>query len=219
MPAYKKILEFYEAALGILNSHGTKLILNTILDNDRLPKIIEDFLDSSQLLHQVVGKANYEISADIQEMCYDRESKCIGRYRCWGGRGLCLLVSIWLGRDKMSQQTSLHASLKVPHAHRTCEFLLKTETFIEWYYTAEPAQLSIIGDMGCGKSVAMAFIQDCLRQRKDHLPQPKICGYHCRDGETGKDVRIFSALLLALLDQLPGLKKQFVLEYKQAQLD
>lgn len=72
--------------------------------------------------------------------------------------------------------------------------------------------------MGFGKSVAMGFLVDELSRRNKHqLPQPKICYYYCRDGETGQAVQIFSGLILSLLDQLPGLKKTFFGWYKEAQ--
>ncbi len=72
--------------------------------------------------------------------------------------------------------------------------------------------------MGSGKSVAMAFLVDELSRRNEHqLPRPKICYYYCRDDETGQAVHIFSALILALLEQLSGLKKTFYDWYKENQ--
>jgi ankyrin repeat protein len=119
----------------------------------------------------------------------------------------------------MSQQASLYTDLAVLRPDETCGFLLTNESFIKWYHATEPQQLVIIGEMGCGKSVAMAFLQQHLKKRNDQLPSPKICGYYCRDDGTRKDVQIFAVLILSLLDQLPGLKKQFIADYRQAQLD
>lgn len=76
---------------------------------------------------------------------------------------------------------------------------------------------SVISDMGCGKSVVMAFLVDELNWRNGfQLPHPKTCYYYCRDGETGNAISILSALILSLLDQLWGLKKPFSKWYKQA---
>ena len=76
----------------------------------------------------------------------------------------------------------------------------------------------ILGDMGCGKTVAMAFLVDELSRRNGYqLPQPKICYYYCQDDETGHAIHILSALTLALLEQLSGLKKTFYEWYKQNQ--
>lgn len=120
----------------------------------------------------------------------------------------------------MSQQTLLRADLEVFRADETCGFLLTTESFNKWYYATDSQQLAVLGDMGCGKSVAMAFLQDHLKQMNDYqLPRPKICDFYCRDDGTRKDIQMFSVLIMSLLSQLPGLKKQFVADYRQAQLD
>lgn len=118
----------------------------------------------------------------------------------------------------MSQQSHYHASLQEVCANEACEFLLQDEKFTDWYRARESRQLAILGDMGYGKTVCMAFLVDTLRRRSVHqLPQPKLCYYYCRDDESGQASRILSALILALLEQLSGLKKTFVEWYKQAQ--
>jgi hypothetical protein len=72
--------------------------------------------------------------------------------------------------------------------------------------------------MGHGKTVTMAFIVDQLYQRKDdQLPNPKICYYYCRNNETGNALAVLSALILSLLQQLPGLKRQFCDWYNEEQ--
>jgi hypothetical protein len=72
--------------------------------------------------------------------------------------------------------------------------------------------------MGCGKTVAMAYLVDELSRRNVHqLPQPKVCYYYCRNDETGQAIHIFPSLILSLLEQLPGLKKSFFEWYKEAQ--
>ncbi|KAH6622147.1 hypothetical protein C7974DRAFT_464511 [Boeremia exigua] len=72
--------------------------------------------------------------------------------------------------------------------------------------------------MGYGKTVAMTFIVDELNQRNScQIPRPKVCYYYCRDDETGQAVSILSGLILALLEQLSGLKKMFYEWYKRNQ--
>lgn len=118
----------------------------------------------------------------------------------------------------MSQQSQYHNSLQEVRADEACESLLRNTNFVNWYRAPDSRQLVILGDMGCGKSVSMAFLIDTLRQRNErYLPQPKLCYYYCRDDETGQAIGIFSALILALLEQLSGLKKSFFDWYKQAQ--
>lgn len=103
-------------------------------------------------------------------------------------------------------------------ADGACDFLLNDAVFASWYHAADTKLLVLLGDVGHGKTVVMSFLADELcRLRKRQLPQPKICHYYCRDGETGKAIYIFSALILSLLHQLPGLNKLFFKWYKQAQ--
>lgn len=117
----------------------------------------------------------------------------------------------------MSQQSKHHTDLQNLRADQACEFLLADAKFISWYRASDSQQLVILGDMGCGKSVAMAFLVDELRRRNEHqLPQPKLCYHYCRDDETGQATYIFSALILSLLEQLSGLKRTFFEWYKQA---
>ncbi len=117
----------------------------------------------------------------------------------------------------MNQQSKYHTDLQNPRADQACEFLLTDAKFINWYHSSDSQQLVILGDMGCGKSVAMAFLVDGLRRRNEsQLPQPKICYHYCRDDETGQATYMFSALILSLLEQFSGLKKTFFEWYKQA---
>ena len=118
----------------------------------------------------------------------------------------------------MIRQSQYHSYLQDLRADKACDFLLTDANFINWYGASDSQQLVILGDMGCGKSVAMAFLVDELSRRNEHqLPQPKICYYYCQDDETGHAIHILSALTLALLEQLSGLKKTFYEWYKQNQ--
>ncbi|MCJ1398882.1 hypothetical protein MMC11_002083 [Xylographa trunciseda] len=171
-----------------------------ILENDRLPNIIQDFLRHAETLQKVVQKATWEIVEDIKAMLYDRE------------------IARWLSSGKISRQSQYHAYLQDLRADQACEFLLINTNFINWYNASDSQQLVILGEMGCGKTVAMAFLVDELsRRNKYQLPQPKICYYYCQDDETGHAIQILSALTLALLEQLSGLKKTFYEWYKQNQ--
>jgi len=50
-------------------------VLKMILENDRLPNIVQDFLRHAEILRKLVQKATWEIVEDIKAMLYDRESK------------------------------------------------------------------------------------------------------------------------------------------------
>jgi hypothetical protein len=72
---YREILEFYKVAHEILTERGRKLVMKMILETDRLPNIIHDFLRHADTLRKLIEKATWEIVEDIKGMLYDRESK------------------------------------------------------------------------------------------------------------------------------------------------
>ena len=49
--------------------------MRMIMENGRLPDIVEEFLKHADNLGKIVQKATQEIVEDIREMLYDRESK------------------------------------------------------------------------------------------------------------------------------------------------
>ncbi|OJJ79437.1 uncharacterized protein ASPGLDRAFT_77654 [Aspergillus glaucus CBS 516.65] len=163
-----------------------------VWETDRLPNIVQDFLRYSDTLRKLVEKATWEIVEDIKATFYDQE------------------IARWLGDDKISRQGQYHESLQTFRADQACEFLLENTNFTNWYDGSDSQQLVILGDMGRGKTVAMTFLVDELRRRKEYqLPQPMICYYYCWDNETGNATSIIPTLIISLLQQLPGLKKPF----------
>lgn len=60
--------------------------MKMVLETDRLPNIVQDFLRHADILRKLVEKATWEIVEDIKAMLYDRESKFqliyleLGRY-------------------------------------------------------------------------------------------------------------------------------------------
>jgi hypothetical protein len=75
MSVYQKILEFYKAVHEILTRRGRKLAIKMILETDRLPNIVQDFLRHADTLRKLIKKATSEVVKDIKTMLYDRESK------------------------------------------------------------------------------------------------------------------------------------------------
>jgi hypothetical protein len=72
---YQKILEFYKVAHEILTRKGAKLVMKMVLETDRLPNVVEDFLRHADTLQKLIEKATWEIVEDIKAMLYDSESK------------------------------------------------------------------------------------------------------------------------------------------------
>ncbi|KAK0368731.1 ankyrin repeat protein [Colletotrichum limetticola] len=62
----------------------------------------------------------------------------------------------------------------------------------------------------------MSFLIDELcRLRSHQLPQPMILYHYCQNDETGHALYIFSSLILSLLEQCIGLKKEFFDWYRR----
>lgn len=58
-------------------------MMKMILENDRLPNIVKDFLKHADNLRKLVQKATWEIVQDIRAMLYDHESMFSHREICW----------------------------------------------------------------------------------------------------------------------------------------
>lgn len=191
--------------------------MRMILETDRLPGIIQDFLRQADHLRKLIEKATWEVVEDIKVMLYDIESKALSFFPSFGEAHITT-VARWLGSDKINLQSRYHVRLQDLRADKACDFLLTHPTFTNWYRSSDSQQLLLLGEMGYGKSVAMAFLVDELSRRSEHqLPRPKLCYYYCRDDKSGHADQIFSALVLSLLEQLSGLKKTFYVWYKENQ--
>ncbi|PSK43017.1 LON peptidase N-terminal domain and RING finger protein [Elsinoe australis] len=71
---YQDILMFYKEARDILAKKGAKLLAKLVLDNARIPEIIEEFLGHAAMLQKVVEKATLEVLEDMRNMLYDCQS-------------------------------------------------------------------------------------------------------------------------------------------------
>jgi len=49
--------------------------MKMVLETDRLPNVVEDFLRHADTLRKLIEKATWEIVEDIKTMLYDSESK------------------------------------------------------------------------------------------------------------------------------------------------
>lgn len=72
---YQKVLEFYKAVCDIITRNGARLVMKMILENDRLPSIVDDFLRCSDILYHVVQSATLRIIQDIHTMLLDEKSE------------------------------------------------------------------------------------------------------------------------------------------------
>lgn len=49
--------------------------MKMVLETDRLPNIVQEFLARAETLRKLIEKSTWEIVEDIKSMLYDRESK------------------------------------------------------------------------------------------------------------------------------------------------
>jgi hypothetical protein len=61
----------------MLTQRGRKLAMKMILETDRLPNIVQDFLRHADTLRKLIEKSTLEIVEDIKSMLYDRESESL----------------------------------------------------------------------------------------------------------------------------------------------
>jgi hypothetical protein len=60
--------------------------MKMVLETDRLPNIIKDFLREVDVLRRLIEKATWEIAEDIKSMLYDHESKSLVICSWWNHR-------------------------------------------------------------------------------------------------------------------------------------
>ncbi|KND93213.1 hypothetical protein TOPH_02393 [Tolypocladium ophioglossoides CBS 100239] len=108
---YQKLLEFYNAALEILSKKGAKLVIKMVLETDRLPNIVKEFLQYADSLHKLVQTATWNIAEDIKTMLIDHDTR-------------------WLGAKKVKRQGERHAYQQDIRADQACESLLSETEFI-----------------------------------------------------------------------------------------
>jgi hypothetical protein len=178
---------------------------------------VDDFLRHAELLRKLVEKATWAVVEDIKATLYDNESMSVNfESHSRPRQANPCSVGRWLDSGKMSRQSQHRGYLHDIRADEACQFLLADAQFAKWHRATTSQQLAIIGPMGTGKSVAMAFLIDELRRQSEHqLPQPKVGYHYCQSDATGQPVHILSSLILSLLEQLSGLKKSFFEWYKQ----
>ena len=64
----------------ILTQRGRKLAMKMILETDRLPNIVQEFLGHADTLRKLIEKSMWEIAQDIKSMLYNSESKLLLTY-------------------------------------------------------------------------------------------------------------------------------------------
>ena len=71
---YKNIVQFHAVAYDILTRRGMKLLIKMVMDKDRLPDIVVEFLAHASTLQKLIQKATAEIALDIKNMLCEERS-------------------------------------------------------------------------------------------------------------------------------------------------
>ena len=73
MTVYTDLLTFYCSATEILTRQATVLALLSAQLNERLPPLVENYVNDSKLLNQHIKNATDAILSDIKEMLIDEK--------------------------------------------------------------------------------------------------------------------------------------------------
>ncbi|KAI0446340.1 hypothetical protein F4803DRAFT_504452 [Xylaria telfairii] len=178
---YKDLLNFYLAALNILNSeyYLLKVVANSV--QKRIPTITNDFvghvgmldnLIQSNVLHLVQG-----LKMELTNMKVERLLGCTFR-----------------------EADDFHNAIKKPRSDQACSWISQDARFKEWHLKQASGNLLLLGDMGCGKTVTANYIIDeVMRHNNAQVPKTLTCYHYCKKDLTSNSEKILSSLILQLL--------------------
>ncbi|KAI1384417.1 uncharacterized protein F4822DRAFT_445871 [Hypoxylon trugodes] len=193
---YKDMIKFYITAIRIFESRAGVLVEQY---HQKMSPIINDFNRHARQLKFQIDTVVATLVRDIKTMVLDEK------------------VEKLLDSGKTKARSEFHSEMRRIRTDEACRWIART--FSTWYDTPTQQQMIILGDMGCGKTVTIAYVIDeLLRQRDFHIPKPLLCFHYCKDGETGKATFIYSSLILQLLSQQEGLKIEFKKWYDETKI-
>ncbi|KAI0968730.1 hypothetical protein F4678DRAFT_464345 [Xylaria arbuscula] len=188
---YKELLNFYLAALDILNSkyYLLKVVANHL--QTRLPTIVEQFVYHAEKLNDHIQTKTLELVQGLTQMMLDRK------------------VQELLGGTK--EATLFHCSISDIRSDFACSWISQEPRFKEWYSSTTSENLLLYGRMGCGKTVTANYIIDeVIRLNNTQFPKPRTCYHYCKPDSSSSSVDILSSLILQVLSQKGDLaKKEF----------
>lgn len=115
-----------------------------------------------------------------------------------------------LGSNMVEQLEKFHLQLAKKTANDTCTWATDSPIFRTWHEATGAGPLAIYGEMGCGKTITMAFLMDHVTQlNNEQIPSSIICYHYCRDDETGKSLYVYSNFLQQLMQKKNRLKVEF----------
>ncbi|KAK8018536.1 hypothetical protein PG991_007726 [Apiospora marii] len=195
---YSTMLQFYGVAYELLHMSTGRMTFKLVRDDTKLPGIISRFIVLTGILKDRIDMATIKMVEEIHTSIISNE------------------VKQWLGFDKILSRDRFHTGAEGVRNDDACEWLLQDQTFRKWYTDRGSAQLVLVGEMGCGKTVLTTFVTKKMLLRGDHqIPRSLVCYHYCRDDESGNAVYIAQSLVLQLIHQhAKPLEKQFHDWYK-----
>ncbi|KAH7035969.1 uncharacterized protein B0I36DRAFT_265433 [Microdochium trichocladiopsis] len=188
---YKDLLAFYCSATEILTRQATVLALLSEQLNERLPPLVDNYVNDSKLLGQHIKNATDALLKKIEEMLIDDK------------------VQRLLGAQRLPETRKRHNELSQSIAKEACEWALADDAFATWLagcgdatLLSEQRILAVFGDMGCGKTITMAYLVDYIGLLySSQMPRAMRCYYYIVSDETGRPLEVYLSLIQQLMDQ------------------
>ncbi|KAG5952138.1 hypothetical protein E4U53_001504 [Claviceps sorghi] len=194
---YTKLVEFYIGALKTVSKQGLARLKEELFQSEGLKSKIEEFVQECQHLKQLFEHEARMILRHMDTKLNDGD------------------ISQWLGVEKLRGQGEKHGQMVKLCAKESCDFLVSNHTFQTWYHAPgsqapESRQLVLLGTMGSGKTVTMAYaIEKMMKQNESRMSRPTLCYHYCHESQSGGPAYVFCVLIMSLLQQRPDIKQEF----------
>jgi len=221
---YTNLLEFYFAAMDVLQGGSFFVNLQKSRFKERLPQIVASFTANADQLDKAL---NMEAVNLIQKI--DDEQSDLKRKYCIRVQTQNLtqsVVRMLLNSGSQNKEVEYYNSLQ-KRSDEACTWIVSTTDFREWLEESKGAHSSpsarfciLFGNMGSGKSVTTSFVADFLVSHPalSGSLKPFVCVYYCKnDNETNKARNIYRSILSQILMRMVRLKPKFMEWYKEAQ--
>ncbi|KAI1846709.1 hypothetical protein JX266_007282 [Neoarthrinium moseri] len=192
---YTNLLDFYVAAFETLTASDFKFVKGVIVENQGMPGLVSEFLDHVKQLKSHIGNATLRVVQEFKDLIKDTR------------------IETLLRTENTRLQDSLHDRWQheKQRAQEACSWFVNEPLFLDWFHSTKSELLLFCGNLGSGKTVTMSYVIDTIIQRNQHeLPRALINYHYCKSDNTGDSIKIYSNLVLQLLNRQKALKKNFL---------
>ncbi|KAI1862941.1 hypothetical protein JX265_008987 [Neoarthrinium moseri] len=192
---YTNLLDFYVAAFETLTASDFKFVKGVIVENQRMPGLVSEFLDHVKQLKSHIGNATLRVVQELKDLIKDTR------------------IETLLRTENTRLQDSLHDKWQheKQRAQEACSWFVNEPLFLDWFHSTKSELLLFCCNLGSGKTVTMSYVIDTIIQRnQNELPRALINYHYCKSDNTGDSIKIYSNLVLQLLNRQKALKKNFL---------